>query len=68
MLSSSIKALCRLPLRNGYYFSSTIKELRRQKEANLAQKIKAACNASYVSVTDTTVGSSSCGQMYNILV
>ena len=56
-------------------FGESILKLRREKEAQLAQKIKKGLSATYVSVTDTTIGTSSCtilfslgGQMYNILV
>lgn len=41
-------------------FGESVLKLRREKEAQLAQKIKKGLEASFVSVTDTTIGTSSC--------
>lgn len=61
--------------RNTFKFGESVLKLRRDKEAQLAQKIKKGLQASFVSVTDTTIGTSSCnksfnlgGEMYNIVV
>lgn len=43
-----------------FRFGESILKLRRDKEAQLAQKIKKGLEASFVSVTDTTIGTSSC--------
>ena len=54
MLSNTI-------LKNSIFrFGESILKLRRDKEAQLAQKIKKGLEASFVSVTDTTIGTSSC--------
>ena len=41
-------------------FGESVLKLRREREAQLAQKIKKGLEASFVSVTDTTIGTSSC--------
>lgn len=61
MISSSrllIKTL--VSARGTYFFGESMLKLRREKEAQLAQKIKKGLEASFVSVTDTTIGTSSC--------
>lgn len=45
---------------NIFKFGESVLKLRRDKEAQLAQKIKKGLQASFVSVTDTTIGTSSC--------
>ncbi len=46
--------------RGVFKFGESVLKLRREKEAQLAQKIKKGLEASFVSVTDTTIGTSSC--------
>ena len=48
-----------------FRFGESILKLRRDKEAQLAQKIKKGLEASFVSVTDTTIGTSSCNSDVN---
>ena len=44
-------------------FGESILKIRREKEALLAQKLKKDLSATYVSVTDTTIGNSSCSNV-----
>ena len=60
MLGSTLPFFKRLTFRSIFSFSESVLRMRREKEALLAQKIKTALKTTYVSVTDTTVGSSSC--------
>ncbi len=50
----------RLSSKSVFMFGESVLKLRREKEAQLAQKIKKGLEASFVSVTDTTIGTSSC--------
>lgn len=50
--------------RPSFWFGESVLKLRREKEALLAQKIKKGLDASFVSVTDTTIGTSSCNGLF----
>ena len=50
----------RLSSKSVFMFGESVLKLRREKEAQLAQKIKKGLESSFVSVTDTTIGTSSC--------
>ena len=57
---SSLRQTVRIFTRITQPFGESILKLRREREAQLAQKIKKGLSATYVSVTDTTIGTSSC--------
>ena len=50
----------RLSSKSVFMFAESVLKLRREKQAQLAKKIKTGLEASFVSVTDTTIGTSSC--------
>ena len=52
---------------NHFRYSTNV-ELKRQKEINIAKKLKTALSPTFLSVNDTTLGVFSCGQMYKIVV
>ena len=53
----------------GLYFRyRTIPEAKREREIQIARKLKVALEPTFLSVYDTTLGVNSCGNMYKIMI